>query len=164
MFNPTTLVGFHTIISFIAIFAGIFVVARVLAGSLLALWTEMFLATAVVTSATGFLFPFHQLLPSHIVGGIALVVLAVTLLAQYVFHFAGPWRAIYAVGLVASLYLLVFVLIAQGFNKIGALNRLAPTQSEPPFAIAQVILLAVMVWVGFRALRAFHPGGWVARP
>ncbi len=164
MFNPTTLVGFHTIIRFVAIVAGIFVVARMLAGSLPALWTEIFLATAVIASATGFLFPFHQLLPSHIVGAVALVVLAVTLLAQYVFHFAGPWRAVYAAGLVASLYLLVFVLIVQGFNKIGVLNRLAPTQSEPPFAIAQVILLAVMVWVGFRALRAFHPGGWVARP
>ncbi len=164
MFNPTTLVGFHTIISFVAIFAGIVVVARVLAGSLPALWTELFLATAVITSATGFLFPFTQVLPSHVVGAIALVVLAATLLAQYVFHFAGPWRAVYAAGLVASLYFLLFVLIAQAFMKIGALNRLAPTQSEAPFAIAQVVLLAAMVWAGWRALRAFHPGGWVARP
>jgi hypothetical protein len=164
MFNPTTLVGFHTILSFVAIFAGLFVIARVTAGALPPLWTEVFLVTAVITSATGFLFPFHQLSPSHVVGAIALVVLAATLLAQYVFHFAGPWRTVYAVGMVASLYLLLFVLIAQAFNKIGALNRLAPTQSEPPFAIAQVILLAIMVWVGFRAVRAFHPGGWVARP
>lgn len=164
MFNPTTLVGFHTIVSFVAVFAGILVVARVAAGSLPPLWTEVFLATAVITSATGFLFPFTQLLPSHIVGAIALVVLMATLLAQYVFHFAGPWRAVYAVGLVASLYFLLFVLIAQAFNKIGVLHRLAPTQSEAPFAVAQVILLALMVWVGFRALRAFHPGGWVVRP
>lgn len=164
MFNPLTLVGFHTIVSFVAIVAGLLVVARVLAGSLPALLTEVFLATAVITSATGFLFPFHQVLPSHVVGAVALVVLAATLLAQYVFHFAGPWRAIYVVGLVASLYLLLFVLIAQGFNKIDLLHRLAPTQSEPPFAIAQVILLAVTVWIGLRALRAFHPGGWVARP
>jgi hypothetical protein len=164
MFNPTTLLGFHTIISFVAIFAGIVVVARVLAGSLPAVWTEVFLATAVITSATGFLFPFTQLLPSHIVGGIALLVLAGALLAQYLFHFAGPWRAVYAVGLVASLYLLLFVLVAQAFNKIAVLNRLAPTQSEAPFAIAQVILLAVMVWIGLKVLRAFQPGGWVARP
>jgi hypothetical protein len=164
MFNPTTLVGFHTIISFVAIFAGLFVIARLTAGSLPALWTEIFLATAVITSATGFLFPFHQLLPSHIVGAIALLVLAATLLAQYVFHFSGPWRTVYAVGIVASLYLLIFVLIAQAFMKIGVLNRLAPTQSEAPFAVAQLVLLVVMVWVGFKALRAFQPGGWVSRP
>lgn len=164
MFNPLTLVGFHTIVSFVAILAGLVVVARVLGGSLPAIWTELFLATAVITSATGFLFPFQQLLPSHVVGVVALVVLGATLLAQFVFHFAGAWRAIYVVGLVASLYLLLFVLVAQGFMKIGVLHRLAPTQSEPPFAIAQVILLAIAVWIGLRALRAFHPGGWVARP
>lgn len=164
MFNPTTLVGFHTIISFVAIGLGLVVVARLATGSVPPLWTDLFLATAVVTSATGFLFPFERVLPSHVVGGIALVVLAATLLAQRVFHFSGPWRAIYAIGLVASLHLLLFVLVAQAFMKIDALNRLAPTQSEPPFAIAQVILLVAMVWVGFRAVRAFHPGVWVARP
>lgn len=164
MFDPTTLVGFHTIVSLVAIVAGIIVVARMLAGSLPALWTELFLATAVITSATGFLFPFTQVLPSHVVGAVALVVLAATLLAQYVFHFSGPWRAIYAIGLVASLYFLLFVLIAQAFNKIGALHRLAPTQSEAPFAVAQVVLLALMVWIGLKALRAFHPGGWAVRP
>lgn len=164
MFDPTTLVGFHTIISFVAILTGIFVVARLVGGSLPPLWTEFFLATAIVTSATGFLFPFSQVLPSHVVGAVALVVLAATLVAQYVFHFAGPWRATYAIGLVASLYLLLFVLIAQAFMKIAALNRLAPTQGEPPFAIAQAILLAVCIFIGWRALRAFHPGSWVARP
>jgi hypothetical protein len=163
MFNPLTLVGFHTIMSLIAIVVGFVVLAGLIRNQLPALWTEVFLATAVITSATGFLFPFTGFLPSHGVGVLALLVLAVTLLAQYSFHFAGAWRWLYAAGIVTSLYFLVFVGIVQAFLKVPALNRLAPTQGEPPFAIAQGIALVAFIAVGVLAARAFRPAGAPAR-
>jgi hypothetical protein len=88
---------------------------------------------------------------------VALVILALVLAAQYGFGFAGIWRPVYAVGMVASLWLLLFVLVAQAFNKIGFLNALAPTGTEPPFAIAQLVLLVVVIWAGYRSVRGFHP-------
>jgi hypothetical protein len=119
--------------------------------------TAVFLITTILTSVTGFMFPFNGVMPSHIVGGISLVVLAIALGALHVFGLRGAWRWVYVVTAVIALYFNVFVLVAQGFQKIGALHALAPTQSEPPFAIAQIIVLALFVWVGFLAVRRFHP-------
>ena len=148
------LVTIHTALSFIAIAAGVVVVYELLRGSATPFWTILFLATAILTSATGYLFPFSGVLPSHIVGGLALLVLAVVLAARYAFGLGGPWRKVDAIGMVASLYFLVFVLVAQAFAKIPALHALAPTQSEPPFAIAQVAVLILFVWLGFSATRS----------
>ena len=147
----------HTILSLIAIIVGIPVVADLIAGRLRGLPTALFLITAILTSATGFGFPFHQILPSHVVGAIALVVLALVLIARYGFRLAGAWRGVYAVGMVVSHYLLIFVLIAQLFGKVPALHALAPTQSEPPFAIAQAIALLAFVILGVLATRRFRP-------
>jgi hypothetical protein len=155
----STFTTFHTALSLIAILAGFFVAANMLAGRAGPAWTWLFLATAVLTSATGYGFPFNGVLPSHIVGGVALVVLAVTLLARFVFGLAGVWRAVYAAGVIASLYFLVFVLIAQGFLKVPFLNALAPTGSEPAFAVAQAICLAVFAYVGWLAVKAFRRSG-----
>lgn len=157
MFDITTFTGFHTWLSLIAIASGVLVLAGLFAARMLPAWTGVFLATSVATSATGYGFPFSGVLPSHVVGAIALAILAVTLVARYGFHLARAWRWIYAAGAVASLYLLVFVAVAQAFGKVPALHALAPTQSEPPFAIAQGVVLALFIVLGITAARAFHP-------
>lgn len=157
MFDVTTFTGFHTWLSLIAIATGVVVLAGMLSSRMMPVWTGVFLATAVATSVTGYGFPFTGILPSHVVGAVALGILAVALAARYTFHLARAWRWIYAAGAVASLYLLVFVAVAQAFGKVPALHALAPTQSEPPFAIAQGVVLIVFVLLGIGAARAFQP-------
>ena len=147
----------HVILSLIGIGAGIVVLFGMLGGKRLPGWTALFLATTVLTSATGFLFPFQQLLPSHIVGIISLVALAIALFALYARRLAGSWRWIYVVTAVFSLYLNCFVGVVQAFLKQPFLKPLAPTQTEPPFVIAQAIVLLIFVVLGFLAVRAFHP-------
>ncbi|MDB5414583.1 MAG: hypothetical protein JWR10_2918 [Rubritepida sp.] len=147
------LVTIHTAISFIAIAAGIVVVFDLLRSTYSAFWTVLFLLTSIATSATGYLFPFSGVLPSHIVGGVALLVLAVVLAARYAFGLGGGWRKVDAAGLVASLYFSVFVLVAQAFAKVPSLHVLAPTQSELPFAVAQLTLLVLFVVIGVAATR-----------
>jgi hypothetical protein len=154
----TPFTWFHTLISLVAIVAGIVVVKALLESRTPSGWTGVFLATAVATSVTGFGFK-ASFGPSHAVGVIALVVLVPALLAIYVYHLRGAWRWVYAATAVTSLYFLVFVLIAQFFSKVPALHALAPTQSEPPFAIAQAIGLIVFLALGFQAVRRYHPAG-----
>lgn len=155
MFDPTTLTGVHTWISLFAIVLGLPVVlALVQGGPMGAGQTAAFLVLTFLTSATGFLFPFTGLKPSHVVGAIALVVVAVAAYAHYGAGRAGVWRGVYAASAVASLYLLVFVGVAQAFAKVPALTALAPTQSEPPFAVAQGVVLLLFVVVGTLAVRA----------
>ena len=147
----------HVILSLIGIGTGIVVLFGMLGGKRLPGWTALFLATTVLTSATGFLFPFQQLLPSHIVGIISLVALAIALFALYVRRLGGSWRWIYIATAVFSLYLNCFVGVVQAFLKQPFLKPLAPTQTEPPFVIAQAIVLLIFVVLGFLAVRAFHP-------
>ena len=144
---------FHVALSLIALVAGIVVVRGLFQARETGTWLTVFLVTAIATSVTGFGFPFVKLLPSHILGIIALVVLAVTLLARYAFGLAGAWRGIWVAGLVASLYFDVFVLVAQAFGKVPGLHQLAPTGSEPPFAIAQAVVLVVFLVIGFLAVK-----------
>jgi hypothetical protein len=153
MFDPTTLVGFHTWLSLLALGSGVVVILGLISGRAMPAWTAVFLLTAAATSATGFALPFERVLPSHIVGGFALVALAVALLAQYRFRLAGAWGWLYAVAAIASVYLLVFVGVAQAFLKIPGLNALAPTGTEAPFAVAQLVVLAVFVAIGVVAVR-----------
>lgn len=147
----------HVLISLVRIGAGLVVVIGMLGSKRLPVWTAVFLATTVLTSVTGFGFPFERLLPSHVVGIISLIVLALTIPALYRFQLAGRWRVVYVVGSVIALYLNSFVLVVQAFLKIPFLTPLAPTQSEPPFAIAQLLLLVSFVAVGIVAVRAFRP-------
>src|ERR1700693_3975177 len=128
----TTFTFVHVMLSLIGIFSGFVVVFGLLAGKRLDGWTALFLVSTVLTSVTGFLFPFHRFLPSHGVGIVSLIVLAVAILARYAFHLACAWRPISAVTAVIALYLNVFVLIAQAFQKVPALKAMAPTQSQPP--------------------------------
>ena len=149
----------HTAISLVAILAGFVAVAGMLKGQRRPGWTAIFLLMTLLTSVTGFMFPvpLSPLLPSQITGIVALVVLAPTLAALYVFKLAGIWRPVYVIGAVISLYLNVFVLVVQAFLKVGFLKALAPTQSEPPFLVAQVVVLIALIAIGFVAVRRFRP-------
>jgi|SRR5712692_5805534 len=146
----------HVVISLVGIGSGLVVLYGLLTGKRLDRWTAAFLATTVATSVTGFGFPFDHLLPSHKVGIISLVVLAVAILARYALHLAGAWRWIYVVCAAVALYLNVFVLIVQAFEKVPALKALAPTQSEPPFLVTQLVVLALFVVLGIFAVKRFR--------
>ncbi len=153
----STFTTLHVIISLIGIVAGIVVLLGMLGGRKLDGWTAIFLATTVLTSVTGFLFPFTKLLPSHVFGIISLVVLAIALLALYGLHLDGPWRWIYVATAVLALYLNVFVGVVQAFQKLAFLQPFAPTQTEAPFIVAQVAVLAIFVALGFVAVKRFQP-------
>jgi hypothetical protein len=153
----STFTTLHVIISLIGIVTGLVVLLGMLGGRKLDSWTAIFLATTVLTSATGFLFPFNKLLPSHVVGIVSLVVLAIALLALYGLHLAGAWRWIYVAAAVLALYLNVFVGVVQAFQKLAFLQPFAPTQTEAPFIVAQVLVLAIFAALGVLAVRSFHP-------
>jgi len=139
--STATYTFLHVLISLIGIGSGLVVMFGFITGKRLDNLTAVFLTTTVLTSVTGFGFPFDHLLPSHILGIISLVVLAIAIPARYVFNLADSLRWIYVVGASMALYLNVFVLIAQLFMKVPALKALAPTQSEPPFLVAQLLVL-----------------------
>jgi hypothetical protein len=153
-FTPFT--WFHTILSLVALVAGFVVVRDLFASRTPPTWTAVYIATAVLTSVTGFGFDF-PFGASHVVGIISLAILVAVIAAYYVLHLSGPWRWIYAISQVLVLYFLVFVLVAQFFKKVPALTALAPTLSEPPFAIAQTVVLVIFAWLTYSAARAFMP-------
>jgi hypothetical protein len=147
----------HRIISLLAIAFGALMLLELLGLRMPAFVAPVFLLLAFLTSATGFFFPFNGVMPSHIVGGIALMLLGVAVLARYIRHYMGGWRWIYAAAMVAGVYLLIFVGIAQAFAKLSFLQGLAPTQSEPPFTIAQGVLLLIFIVLGIAAARRYRP-------
>jgi hypothetical protein len=153
----TTLGYVHSAISLVGIVSGFVVVFGMLDAKRLDGWTATFLLTTVATSATGFAFPFGALLPSHKIGILSLVLLAAAIVARYVQHLAGAGRWIYVVCSVAALYFNVFVLVVQLFRRVTVLQTLAPTQSEPPFAAAQLVVLVLFVWLGIQAVNRFRP-------
>src|SRR5205823_8342944 len=147
----------HTLISLVAIFTGFVVLFGMLAGNRLDGWTKWFLITAVATTVTGFFFPSHGFTPAIGLGLISLPILAFTIYARYSRQLTGHWRWIYLVGAVLALYFNVFVAIVQAFQKVPALKAIAPTQTEPPFAITQLAaLLLFFVFVILAAIR-FRP-------
>ena len=146
----------HVLVSLAAMGAGAIVLLGMMVPIELGAWTAVFLATAILTSATGFLFPFSGLLPSHIFGILSLVILAVALFAVYARRLAGSWRWIFVTSVATALYLDLFVGIAQAFQKSALLHPLAPTGSEPPFLIAQAVLLAIMLVLGILAASRFR--------
>ena len=152
----------HTLISLIAIFTGLIVLFGMIGGKRLDGWTKWFLVTAVATTITGFFFPFHGFTPAIGLGIISLPVLALTIFARYPKHLAGAWRWIYVIGAVICLYFNLFVLVVQTFEKIPALHALAPTQSEPPFKLTQLVVLLVSALLAIVAAIRFHPEPRVA--
>jgi hypothetical protein len=149
----TTYTLVHVAFSLVGIASGLVVLLGLLAGRRLSASTAVFLGTTVATSLTGYGFPFDHLLPSHIVGAISLVAVTIAIYSLYARHLAGIWRTFFVVGAVVSLYLNVFVLIVQSFMKVPSLHALAPTQSEPPFAVVQLAVLVLFIILGTLAVR-----------
>ena len=160
-FGMTTFTFVHVLLSLIGIFSGFVVVFGLLVAKRLDGWTTLFLASTVLTSVTGFLFPFHGFLPSHGVGILSLLALAIAIFARHGRHLAGLWRRTYVITAVIALYLNVFVLIVQLFQKVPALKAIAPTQSEAPFKVTQLVALVIFVVLGGSAairFRSEQPG------
>ena len=155
----STFTTVHVIISLIAIVSGLIVMVGLLGSNRMPGTTAIFLLFTILTSATGFLFPFTELLPSHMVGILSLVLLAIACIALYVMKLSGVWRAVYVITAMASLYLNIFILVIQAFLKVPALHALAPSvpPSEPPFAVIQGIVLVFFVIVIIGAVRRFRP-------
>lgn len=147
----------HVALSLIGILAGLIVLYGLLAGRALGGWTALFLLTTILTSITGFPLPPFGLDPPRMVGILSLILLAVAVGAYYVFHLGGAWRWVYVVTAMAALYLNCFVAVIQSFAKIPSLHVLAPTQSEPPFLVAQLAVLALFLVLGLLSVRKFHP-------
>jgi hypothetical protein len=154
----STFTLFHVVLSLVGIASGLIVVYGLMAEKRLDAWTAIFLIFTVLTSVTGFLFPFVHLLPSHIVGVLSLLVLAAAIVARYPRRLEGAWRRIYVICAMVALYLNCFVLVVQMFLKVPALHAVAPKGNEPPFLIAQLALLAIFVWLTIVAVRRFHCG------
>ncbi|MGJ5135813.1 hypothetical protein [Bradyrhizobium oligotrophicum] len=155
---PTALfLQIHVVLSLIGIATGLVMLAGMLAGRHLAAWAALFLVTTFLTGVTGFPLPPLGLDPPRIIGIILLTLLIAASAALYAFALSGWWRRVYVVTALLSLYLNVFVAIVQSFQKIGVLNVLAPTQSEPPFAAAQLVTLALFIAFGVFSWRRFAP-------
>jgi hypothetical protein len=159
--SVTVITLIHVIISLIGIVTGLMAMVGLLTSKPMPGWTAVFLLTTILTSVTGFMFPFDKLLPSHVIGIISLLLLAAACFALYSQKLAGPWRWIYVVTAMTSLYLNIFVLIIQSFLKVPPLHALAPSvpPSEPPFAIVQGIVLVLFVAATVMAVRKSRPVG-----
>lgn len=150
---PEVFTLLHVLISLLGICAGFGVVAALPGGNLRHPWTAIFLVATLATSVTGFFFPFKGFTPALAFGVISTVVLASAMFALWAKRLEGGWRKTYVINAVIAQYLNTFVLIAQLFQKVPDLQKLAPTQQAPAFGITQVLLLAVFVWLGFAAVR-----------
>jgi hypothetical protein len=153
--SASTFTLLHVIISLIAIATGGVAAAGLIQRRLISRWTGAFLTTTVATSVTGFFF-HSKFGPPHAIGMISLILLALAIYALFVRKLTGRWRAVYVVTAVLSLYLNVFVAVVQTFQKIAPFHALAPTQTEPPFAVAQGIVLLIFVIAGVAAVRRFR--------
>ena len=147
----------HVVLSLIGIFAGLLVLVGMFSSKTLPGWTGIFLATTILTSVTGYFFPVERILPSHIVGAISLVALAIAVLAYYRYRVSGSWRWVYVVAALIALYLNVFVGVVQAFAKIPFLHSLAATQSDPPFVVTQLVVLVAFIVFGVIAVKSFRP-------
>jgi len=154
IFGMTTFTFVHVLLSLVGIGSGLIVALGMLAAKRFDGLTEVFLATTVLTSVTGFLFPYHGSLPSYAVGVLSLIVLAIAIFARYSRHLAGGWRRTYVITSVIALYLNVFVFVIQLFEKVPGLKAMAPTQSEPPFKPTQLVVLVLFLALGvFASIR-----------
>jgi hypothetical protein len=146
---------FHSLIGVVGIVFGFVALVHMRRGHVSEIVTATFLSTTAATSVTGFFFPFVQFLPAHAVGIVSLIILPIAVFALYGRHLAGKWRATYAVAALVALYLNTLVLLAQGFRRIPVLQVLAPTETEPPFFIAQMLLLVVFSAAAIPTVRQF---------
>jgi hypothetical protein len=161
--DPKTYVLIHVLLSLVGIFSGLVVVGGLIAGVRFPRWIGLFLTTTLLTSITGFGFPFIALLPSHMVGALSLVVLLGAFAAVYWRHLEGGWRRAFVVLSVLALYLNVFVLLAQLLQKIPALAMLAPTPAAPAFAATQGFVLVLFALLGWAAMKGFGSSAQAVR-
>ena len=157
--SMSTFIDVHVALSLIGIASGLVALFAMIKGKLARAATPVFLATTVLTSITGFPIPPYGFDPPRAFGVASLVLLALSVLGLYVFKLAGHWRWLYVTTALAALFLNSFVAVVQTFQKIAFFHALAPTQSEPPFLVAQVLLLAAFLALGFLAVRRFRPQG-----
>jgi hypothetical protein len=157
IYSLSTFAWVHTILSLVGLLSGFVVLIGLFSSKKLGGWTALYFASATATSMTGFGFSFGGFQESHWIGVISLAVLAAAILARYVFHLAGAWRWIYTLGVILGLYFLVFIAIAQLFKKVPALAAVAPTLSEPPFAITQLAVTMLFVALAIAAAVKFRP-------
>jgi hypothetical protein len=149
----------HVVISLIAIVAGLIVMFGMLGSNRMPGLTAIFLLFTILTSVTGFLFPFNGVTPGDVVGALSLVLLAIACVTLYGLKLSGASRWIYVLTALVSLYLNVFVLVIQSFLKIPALTVLAPGNppSGPAFAVVQGLVLLFFVVMIVGAVRRFQP-------
>ena len=147
----------HVLISLLGIVSGLVVMYGLLTANRLERWTTLFLVSTAATNITGFLFPFKGVTPGIVIGILSLIVLAVAVIGRYALNLNGAWRPIYIVAASVALYFNVFVFVVQSFEKIPQLRSLAPTQKEPPFEVAQLLVLLIFVIVTGFALKRFRP-------
>jgi hypothetical protein len=150
----------HVLIGLVGIFTGFVVLFAMLAGKRAEGWTAIFLSTTVATSLTGFFFPVHRFMASDAVGIVSLIVLGLAIYARYPCHLKGGWRKVYVIGAMMALYLNVFVGIVQAFEKIAPLTALAPTQTEAPFKMTQLVVLGIFVLLTIVAAIRFRDKSW----
>ncbi len=155
-FGIVTFTLIHTLLSLVAIIAGLVVAGGMAGGRRLNGWTGLFLSTTVLTNVTGFFFPFIVFMPSHAVGVLSLLILPVVIAALYWKYLDGGWRRVYVVGSVVALYLNVFVLNVQLFRRFPTLLASAPTQTESPFVLTQLATLVLFIWLGRVAVKGFR--------
>ena len=154
--STSTFTLIHVLLSLAGIGTGFIVVVGLLNRKTLNGWTAIFLITTVLTSVTGFLFPFHEVTPGIILGVLSLIFLAATIAARYAFHLSGAWRPTYVITAMIALYFNCFVGVVQAFEKVPALRAMAPTQKEAPFKIAQLVLLIIFIVLGTLAVKKFR--------
>ena len=163
--NPETILGMpaatytliHVLISLVGIASGFVVIYGLIGGKRLDRMTAIFVATTVLTSVSGFFFPFHGVTPAINLGILSLVVLSLAVAARYALHLTGPWRTTYVITAMIAQYFNCFVLVVQSFEKIPALKAMAPTQTEPPFKLTQLVVLALFIVLGIVAAIRFRP-------
>lgn len=160
--STSTFTLLHVLISLVGIGSGLVVMYGLLTANRMDRWTLLFLATTTLTSLTGFLFPNEHITPAIIVGILSLIVLVIAVVARYALRMSGVWRPVYVITAAIALYFNVFVFVVQAFEKVPMLNALAPTQKEPPFAVAQLVVLVLFVVATVYALKRFRPHTGVA--
>ena len=154
--STSTYTLIHVLISFVGIGSGLAVMYGMLRAHRLDGLTLLFLASTALTSLTGFAFPNEHITPGIVIGILSLILLAAAIVARYTLHMRGAWRAIYVITAAVALYFNCFVLVVQSFEKLPALHDLAPTEKEPPFAVAQLILLVLFVVLTVLAVKRFR--------
>ncbi len=146
----------HVIISLVGIATGFIVAFGMIGARHLPLWNALFLATTALTSLTGFLFPFKGVTPGIVIGILSILLLIVAVVALYSKRLSGGWRGTYVITAMLAQYFNFFVLIVQSFEKVPSLHALAPTGSEGPFKIAQLLVLVLFIALTVVAFKRFR--------